>query len=171
MSDSKQNDAALDGIEDINGLVARYTALERFYLDRDDLTLQFEFQESLIALYSKVLEFQATAACFFGRNTFVRTIRSTLQLEDWTKLLKDVKIRDVACKEITQIFDVRDQRSDALLLKQSLENQASKMNCLVQQLHLDQHDNLKTLLWFSDVQYDTPSLHVFRRARLIDAKR
>ena len=47
--------------------------------------------------------------------------RSTLQAEDWAKLLMDVKARVRRCKEFMDVFISQDRRAGMLLLKEALE--------------------------------------------------
>ncbi len=89
----KQKNAALDAVEDINRLLAEYAAIEDVYSTRDSATLETEFQEALIELCVIVLRIQATAACHCARKTILRVVRVTLQLDDWTSLVKISKAR------------------------------------------------------------------------------
>ncbi len=86
------------------------------------------YHESLTDPYTKILEFQATAACNFNRNTLPRGLRSTLQLDDWSKLLQEVKTKDVACKELMHVFDSMDQKSGTLLLQKTLSSKTQNGN-------------------------------------------
>lgn len=81
-----------------------------------------------------------------ARNTLLRTIRSTLQLEDWAKLLKDVKAKDLTCKEYTDIFISQDQRAGVLQLQEALEQNDSKLHDILDLLRSSQEDNLRVLI-------------------------
>lgn len=63
-----------------------------------------------------MVEFQARAVCHFARNILLRTITSTLQLEDRANPLKAVKAKNVTCK-ITAVFISQDQRVGMIQLK------------------------------------------------------
>ena len=117
------------------------------------MKLKSDYRESLLSLYVGILDFQATAVCHFARNTLLRTIRSTLQLEDWAKLLKDVKAKDLTCKEYTDIFISQDQRAGMLLLQEALEQNDSKLHDILDLLRSSQEDNLRILMWYSDITY------------------
>lgn len=108
---------------------------------------------TLIALYAMVLQFQATAACHFSRNTFVRTIRSTFQLEDWTALVQDINSKDAACQKMTMIFDSANLRFEAFKSQEILQEHDLKLRVILNELHLLHETNLKTLLWFSEIKY------------------
>jgi len=152
LNDSQQNEVALNGIEEVNLLVARYASIEEIYLDSEDATLMPEFREGLITLYMKILEFQATAACHFGRNTFLRSMRSTLHLEDWAKLLNEVKKKDVVCSGITKLLDSKYQQAGQGEVMEALRQQETTLRNLQDKLRLAQQENLQALRWFSDVQ-------------------
>jgi len=155
LNDSKQNETALDGLEEISNLVARYAVIEDVYLKREALNLKADYQENLTDLYTKIFEFQATAACHFDRNTFVRVVRSTLQLEDWSKLLQDIKAKDMACKELMHVFDSRDQKSATTFLQEVLRQQDLTLQTILEQLRSDQEHNNKIVRWLSNVPYKT----------------
>jgi hypothetical protein len=141
LNDSKQTDAALNGLAEISTLIPRQAVVEDLYLNRVEHYLKATYHKSLTDLYTKILEFQATAACNYNRNTLLRGLRSTLQLDDWSKLLQEVKTKDVACNELMHVFDSMDQKSGTLLLHETLRQQDPKWKCI-----LCSHDpNLKQL--------------------------
>lgn len=133
-------------------IIARSTAIEDVYLQRGDADLQPDFMENLTVLFTKILEYQATAACHFGRNTFVRTIRSTLQLEDWAGLLNDVKAKDSVCTAYMQLFDSKDQRSGMKYLQKTLDQHEADLRNVLDLLHTQQQENISIIQFFSDVQ-------------------
>ena len=149
----QKNTAALEGLERINSIVARWAAIEDVYLQRKDLTLKAEFREALIALYAKVLEFQATAACHFGRNTIIRTFRSTFQLEDWSALFQDTILKDAVCQEMTSIFNSADLRSEALRSHEILREHDMKLEAILNDLDSSCKDSETIVRWFSNIQY------------------
>jgi len=153
LNDSKQDNAALDAVEDINRLLAQYAAVEDVYLMRDNPNLKFELQETLTELYATVLKLQATAACHFARKTIVRLVRSTLQLDDWTKLFQDVKSKDESCKRVIGLLDSSDQRSGLITLREALIQQASQLQIILDRLQSSQQDDNKALRWFCDIPY------------------
>lgn len=153
MNDSKQNKAALDAVEDINRLLAQYTAIDDIYLTRDDTTLKPEFQEALTELYAAVLKFQATAACHFARKTFVRVIRSTLQLDNWASLFDSVKAKDECCRQLIKVIDANYQRSGIFTLRETLRQQATKLQDILDRLQSFQRDDNDVLRWFCDIPY------------------
>jgi hypothetical protein len=71
LNDSQQTEAALEGLSKISPIICRYTEVETIYLENRATTcLKEEFEECLIDLYMKVLEYQVAAACHCKRNTF-----------------------------------------------------------------------------------------------------
>ncbi len=153
MNDSKQNNGALDAVEDINQLLGQYAAIEGVYLTRDNATLENEFQEALTELYATILKLQATAACHFAKKTIVRVVRSTLLLDDWTNLLQHVKTKDESCKRLIGLLDSSDQRSGHITLREALSQQASQLQIILGGLQSNQQDDNKALRWFCDIPY------------------
>lgn len=134
-------------------MISRYMVVEKIYSERKLLPLKPEYQENLTNLYTKILEFQATATCHFHRDTVVRVVRSTLQLEDWSKLLEDVRAKDAACKELVVVFDSMDQRIGTRLLQETLEQQDLILQQILQKLRSDQAHNKSISRWLSTIPY------------------
>ena len=77
-SDSDQHAAAVKGLEHITSAIPRYSAFET-NIQKEEHPLEDvkAVQDQLIRLYSLILKYQANAVCFFGRNTFKRSVAST----------------------------------------------------------------------------------------------
>ena len=77
-SDSDQHATVIKGLEHITSAIPRYSAFEtNIQKDEHPLEDMKAVQDQLIHLYSLILKYQANAVCFFGRNTFKRSVAST----------------------------------------------------------------------------------------------
>ncbi|TVY25039.1 Vegetative incompatibility protein HET-E-1 [Lachnellula hyalina] len=107
LNDSTQHKAALDGLEDISSLVAKYIAIEDVYVQSHQVDPKAEsndaFEASIIKVYSSILRFQVEAALHFHRPTMARTVSNIVQSVDWTGLLSKVKESDAECVAFTSM--------------------------------------------------------------------
>jgi N-terminal domain of NWD NACHT-NTPase/NACHT domain len=142
----------MKGLEDITNLIARYTAVEAIYLTRDDITLKKEFEDAVISLYARILEYQANAACYFGRNTFVRFLRNIPKMDKWVELLTEIRGLDAHCRELTEIFDSKDQKKVNETLKDILDGQDRQIYKLLGALRDEDDKNKEIIRWVSDIE-------------------
>ncbi|TVY34358.1 Vegetative incompatibility protein HET-E-1 [Lachnellula subtilissima] len=107
LNDSTQHKAALDGLEHISSLVAKYIAIEDVYVQSCRVDPKAEsndaFEASIIKVYSSILRFQVEAALHFHRPTMARTVSNVVQSVDWTELLSKVKESDAECVAFTSM--------------------------------------------------------------------
>ncbi|KAK5457969.1 hypothetical protein LTS15_004048 [Exophiala xenobiotica] len=105
LNDSEQHAAAIEGASEIAPIISRYTILEFLYLRDQDCSLKTIFEESIIDLYTIILQYQTNLAIYFQRHAFTRLLRSVPSLDDFPVLLKKIKSQDEVCKCFTSIFD------------------------------------------------------------------
>jgi len=102
----------MDGLEDISKILARYTAVEKLLpiskVDCPDIN----FEQSIMAVYTNILNYQVTAACHFGRKTLPRMFANITTANDWAGILKKVQSADTSCQAFISI------KSTQELLKQ-----------------------------------------------------
>lgn len=106
-----------------------------------------------MGLYVAILKFQATAACHFDNHTLTRTVRSALQLDDWTKLLQKVKFKDMACKDLIAIRSSKNEATALTSLQEALGDQDVKLQSITASLQLTQKETNQIMRWISDVYF------------------
>ncbi|TGO44385.1 hypothetical protein BOTNAR_0837g00020 [Botryotinia narcissicola] len=95
LSDSKQNETLLDGLETIADIIARYAVIESDHLNTaitGDLGIQLESR--VVKIYACILKYQAKAACYLSKSTPKKFMRNLPKLDDWSKLLTEVTSED-----------------------------------------------------------------------------
>ncbi|TVY88295.1 Vegetative incompatibility protein HET-E-1, partial [Lachnellula willkommii] len=101
-------EAALDGLEEISSLVAKYIAIEDVFVQscRVDprAASNDAFEASILKVYSSILRFQVEAALHFHRPTVARTVSNVVQSVDWAELLSKVKESDAECVALTSMI-------------------------------------------------------------------
>ena len=155
LNDSAQNAAALEGLALIAPVIARYSEVEMIYLRESDVTLKNDFEKCLIELYTSILIYQISTACHCKRSTFTRFLRALPKMDDWDAMLRNVRVKDAACKAFTQIFDSRERRLTDTKLQNILSQQDEKMETALKMLRNGAKDreweeNLKILRWISE---------------------
>ena len=127
LNDSEQYSAALSGLAQVSPIVARYTQTELMYM-QEETALGKAFEQGLVDLYTEILKYQVAAACHRKSSTFQRFMRALSKVDDWKGMIEDVKEKDAICREMTQVFDSRDQRSLGFKLQSVAEKVDKIMN-------------------------------------------
>jgi len=91
VNDSKQQQAALDGLEYIAGLTRRYAEIEHLFLQNGTSRLANDLKRGIVQLYKHVLEYQARATCQFKRRAALQIIRNIGVADGWETILADIK--------------------------------------------------------------------------------
>ena len=123
----------MDGLDVIATIIHRYIVVEAVYRHKntspsraDDTSTQAMqlFEEALITLYSKILEYEARAACKFYQHRFKQFLRDAVKIDNLDSLLIDIKTADSDCQQYLPILDSR-------LLAQEYKNQAERHKILL----------------------------------------
>jgi hypothetical protein len=82
-NDSQQHEAALKGLDEITDIIDLYVGVEKEYLKLDESPRVKKFAEKLENLYIEILDYLASAACHFDRNTLERMVRNIPKIGGW----------------------------------------------------------------------------------------
>jgi hypothetical protein len=88
----EQHALLLQGLELTSGLIPRLRVIENLYLRsqaKQARVLLGKFQESLVSICSRILEFQARALCYLHRHSASQLWRNIFNLDTWPDLLDD----------------------------------------------------------------------------------
>jgi ankyrin repeat protein len=88
----EQHALLLQGLELTSGLIPRLRVIEDLYLRsqaKQARDLLGKFQESLVSICSRILEFQARALCYLHRHSASQLWRNIFNLDTWPDLLDD----------------------------------------------------------------------------------
>ena len=131
ISDADQYDAMVSAVKEVSILICRYKHVENNCQRRQDVEFRDHLESLLVKLYKKILQFQVAAAYYYGRNTGLRFLRSTLKLDDVTDILSKIRRLDTECTAMNEVFNTQDEilrHSELLLLlksgKQTLDTMA-----------------------------------------------
>lgn len=121
-NDNKQRSVSMDGLEYVAKLIRRYAEIERLFLSQHS-RLHDDLQDTIIKLYTAVLEFQARAACQFSRKTIHQTLRNMFAADGWQDILTTMKDHETAAEIMMRIIDTEDrnkriERLENLLVQQ-----------------------------------------------------
>ena len=121
-NDNKQRSVSMDGLEYIAKLIRRYAEIERLFLSQPS-RLHDDLQETIIKLYTAVLEYQARASCQFSRKTIHQTLRNMFAADGWQDILTTMKDLETAAEIVMRIIDTEDrnkrtERLEKLLVQQ-----------------------------------------------------
>ena len=166
MSDSTQHQAALDGLEEISSVIAKYIAIEDIYVqsyrDEPDSPRNDVFQTSILRVYSSVLLYQVKAALHFHRSTMARTVSNLLKSTDWNDLISTVKQTDLDCVALTSMTAAANMSSNIALVNKGIMridekwSEISHIDETLDKLQKSFEDRQKVnadiMSWVSDIQ-------------------
>ena len=102
------------------------------------LELEVEYRKILIKLYTKVLEFQAKAACYLSHGTLTRFARNIPKVDDWRTLQSSIARIETECRDYTSLKLALQHQSSVRVLTESLEEQEEKLTDLIANRNLQQ---------------------------------
>jgi hypothetical protein len=143
-NDSAQMAAAMDGLERITAIIHRYIEVEKVYWNT--VAPKEHFEEAVVSLYCKVLEYQAKCAHHFRISTAKRTLKNIGKTENWAELMTNIHTDDVACVAFSQTLSfthlaaVLDEQTQYMKMKESLEKQRQI-----------ETENTKIVQWVSNI--------------------
>ena len=169
MNDSKEQNAALNGLEQITDIMARYNIVEAIHFDPSSMTF-FKLKDAVVDLYSKIFEFQALLADYLGKNTLRRFGINSLQLGGWLDLTQAISSADVIAQGWIKLHDSENTQIGIRNLADLMVEWRKDLETIA--YNLTQHENQRAktyqvLSWISD--YDVFEDHVDRRERIGDA--
>ena len=116
-----------------------------------DLDSEAEYRKILIKLYTKVLEFQAKAACYLNHGTLTRFARNIPKVDDWRTLQSSIVRIEAECREYASLTFTLKQQSSLRVLIESLDEQEERLADLIANKNLQQDAALMVTRLISDV--------------------
>ncbi|KAL9063919.1 MAG: hypothetical protein Q9161_009197 [Pseudevernia consocians] len=102
-----QQKALVDGLDYITDLIARFTVIERVYVQqKPSVGLYSSFEKKVTKLYGQVLGYQAQVVCQLMRPNLMQYARDVAKLDDWSALLSDIKEAESGCRDDYQTIGV-----------------------------------------------------------------
>ena len=143
LNDSQQGEALLSGLEMITDLVARHRIVDEQLSQGSPssglhLVSEVEYQRILTRLYTKVLEFQAKAACYLSHGTLTRFARNIPKVDDWRTLQSSIVQIETEFREYTSLRLAMKQQSSLRALTESLDEQQDRLADRIAHLNIQQ---------------------------------
>ena len=140
----------------ITDLVARHRIIDEHLtqgsLPNDsDPDSEVEYRKILIKLYTKVLEFQAKAACYLSHGTLTRFARNIPKIDDWGTLQSSIVRIETECREYRSLKFAFKQQSSLRVLIESLDQQEERLADLIANQNLQQDATLSVTRLISDI--------------------
>ena len=115
------------------------------------LESEVEYRKLVIKLYTKVLEFQAKAACYLSHGTLTRFARNIPKVDDWGTLQSSIVRIETECREYTSCKFAMDQQSSMRSLIESLDKQEERLTDLIANQNVQQDVALMVTRLISDI--------------------
>lgn len=144
-------------MEEITDIIDLYAGVEKEYLKLDESPRVKKFKEKLENLYFEMLDFLASAACHFDRNTLERMARSIPKIDGWEDRLQRVRELDTGstgCRKFADAIDSEYQREGMKTMKELLDEQTKTTNELLKSFNNQFDENSKIISWVSNVDVE-----------------
>ena len=140
----------------ITDLVARHRIVEEHLTQGplptgSDLDSEVEYRKILIRLYTKVLEFQAKAACYLSSGSWTRFARNIPKVDDWRRLQTSIVRIETECRSYTSLKFAIKQQSSLRALIESIDEQKERLTDLIATQKLQQNAALMVTGLISDI--------------------
>lgn len=151
MNNSIEQYAAIDGLKDVTEIMFAYRIAEETFLL--DPNLKEDFHRAVLPLYSQILQYQAAAAVYFGRNTLSRLVRDTFAGSRWTDALTAVKNVEANSRSATGFLGGLQHQKALKNLLGILSQQSLKIAELSRDVAWRNDETTQVMLWASKVPY------------------
>ena len=163
-----EQEKAMDGLEEVSKVLARYSAVEKLLLSKDSKKRNLEFEASIVTTYTEVLRYQVCATCHFSHGTVGRMFESIMTSNDWTRMLKKIQDADRHCQGFITLMSTQKLLESIQTIRQGFDrklyekwqNAKTSNDKILLQWTDDriqasealQDENEKILNWISDVR-------------------
>jgi len=104
--------------------------VEQTYFKREAASLKDEIEIVVFQPYTRILELQAKAACYFDRSTPSRILLNIVKADDWAGLLKQIEKLDTQCRELQHNYDSVDRQEGMNVMMRLLQEQTGGLRHL-----------------------------------------
>ncbi|KAK3170678.1 hypothetical protein OEA41_002760 [Lepraria neglecta] len=113
LNQKEQNDTMVQGLEKLASLIRLYRMREAIYINRqqsDVFERHTDFENAVIKLYYRILEFQARLISYLWKGPMTRLARNTVKADDWRGLLDQIDERNAEYLLYTKLLDKQSEQ-------------------------------------------------------------
>lgn len=131
-----------------------YNTIENAYLSRIEIERQEKYAKAVADLYTKILEFQAKLARYFGTSTLKNLGKNIVQINvSWKDESEDLAKMDREAQETLAFLNYDTQQSDLMTIRDHLTNTKAKLDAVLQQFFAQRDRSITILKWLSPISY------------------
>ncbi|KAL2819476.1 hypothetical protein BJX63DRAFT_439011 [Aspergillus granulosus] len=122
----EQHEILLQGLETISSLLPRLHVIESHFLSRDTkLNTQSTktFEDDIVRLYSKVLEFQSRAICYLRKQSATQFLRDMWKQDQWEEILQDIDRYDTSIRRLASSAHIVEVEKKLEAIQKALQQQ------------------------------------------------
>lgn len=138
----EQNEALVDGVDQICSTMCRYTVYERVFVESgaatqnralsDDVEqLRARLELKAVTMLGDIIEYQARVARYCSRNTMHRYFVDVVKGDDWTQISLRIEKNDAVCSKLMDALDSEKYRRYSAEMILSLESIAATQSMLL----------------------------------------
>ena len=103
----------VQGLEKLASLIRLYRMREAIYINKQQSDVSkrhTDFENAVIKLYYRILEFQARLISHLWKGPMTRLARNTVKADDWKGLLDQIDKRNAECLLYTKLLDKQSEQ-------------------------------------------------------------
>lgn len=147
MKDFSEMQSAVEGLRDITGILHSYSLAEEEFLASP--ATRSDFHETVMPLYSKILEYQALVTQYFNLSTLKRLGRNMLAAKPWQGALEAVKKAGGLCHIPIDAMAVRLQQTNFRSLERLMQHSSELLKKSIVENSARRSLSQKVVEWIS----------------------
>ncbi|KAH7109298.1 hypothetical protein B0J11DRAFT_238031 [Dendryphion nanum] len=151
MSDFEAMSDAIEGLKEVTLILANYSLAEKEFL-LDSATVH-DYEQTVIDLYTAVIEYQASAAKYFARNTLKRFGVNAVTDQSWPDALEKVRNLERTCQTALNALSTRLNMSHFINVEELLTQGMKLMDQISRTVASDRAQREKILEWISPINH------------------
>lgn len=154
MNEYTEHKAAISGLETVTKIVFSYRMAEDAFFDEDPSITEF-YIKAVLDLYVKVIEYQASAAQYFGKQTIERLGKTILLgSKQWANSPAEIAELDDACRRSLSFLGLKSQAAANKTMTAYLEQQDQILRSILSDTIARNNEVAQVMEWVSPIPYE-----------------
>ncbi|KAF8858009.1 hypothetical protein BDZ45DRAFT_410629 [Acephala macrosclerotiorum] len=149
MSDFSQMEGAISGLQEVTCILGSYNLVEQEFLLNP--VVRDEFKSTVLDLYTKIFEYQASVAQYFAASTLKRLGRNIFSGTPWEDALAGVKKAESLCHRPVDALSVRLHQVSFKTLEDLVREQSISLNRAIEEVTARRKQHRDIMEWISPI--------------------
>ena len=163
MNEYTQHKAAISGLDTVARILFSYRMAEDAFFD-EDADIVESYTKSVLDLYAKVIEYQASAAQYFGKRTIERLGSNVLLgSTQWSQAPSEILGLDNDCRRSLSFLSLKSQAATNRTLVAHLEHQDQILRSFLDSVAAKKDEVARIVEWVSPIPYEQDHAEVRKK--------